>query len=101
MNLKSTINLNNLDYKNKLSNLQAYLPNFKNELKLQNHKILINYQKNKLDFNGNGQLIIGDEIEMLNYKITKKNNEYIFDTNININNNSLVIDYLNYKKEKI
>jgi hypothetical protein len=100
LNIKSKINLNNLDYKNKLSNIEKYLPNFKEIIKLQNHKILVDYKKNKLNISGNGKLIIEDKIDKLDYKITSKNKEYIFKTNINIDKNSLLLNILNYRKKE-
>jgi len=100
LNLKSKIDLNNIDYRNKLLNIKKYFPNFKELIKLQNHKILVNYKKNKLDISGEGQLIIEDKIDKLNYKIIKKDDIYNFNTNININKNSLLIDILNYKKKE-
>ena len=100
LHLESKINLHSLEYKNDLSNLNKYLPSFKKSIKLQNHKILIDYKKNKLDVSGKGELIIEDKKDKLKYKITKVNDGYIFDTNIDINKNSLLIDFLNYKKKE-
>jgi len=100
LSLESKINLNNLDYKNNSSYLKKYLPNFKKLIKLKNHKILVNYKKNQFDINGKGEIIIENNSDILHYKVTKKNEEYIFDTNININKNPILIDILNYKKEK-
>jgi len=100
LSLESKINLNNLDYKNNSPYLKKYLPNFKKLIKLKNHKILVNYKKNQFDINGKGEIIIENNSDILHYKVTKKNEEYIFDTNININKNPILIDILNYKKEK-
>jgi hypothetical protein len=98
--LKSKINLKNLDYKNDFLKIKNYLPNFEKLIKLKDHKIFINYNKNQFDLNGEGKVLIGDKLDFLNYKIKKKQKEYIFDTNINLVKNSLLIDFLNYKKEE-
>jgi len=100
LNLKSKITLNSLDYKNKLLNIKKYLPNFKETIKLQNHKILVNYKKNKFNISGNGKLIIEDKIDTIDYEITRNNNKYIFNTNINFNKNSLLLDILKYRKKE-
>ena len=100
LHLESKINLHSLEYKNDLSNLNKYLPSLEKSIKLQNHKILIDYKKNKLDVSGKGELIIEDKKDKLKYKLTKVNDGYIFDTNIDINKNSLLIDFLNYKKKE-
>ena len=99
-NLKSIINLDKLVYKNNSPSLKKYLPSFKELIKMEKHKIFINYQKDQLNIEGKGKIIIEDNIDMLNYKITKKQNDYYFDTKININNNPLLIDILEYKKKK-
>jgi len=100
LDLKSKINLNNLDYKNDLLKIKNYLPNFKNLIRLRDHKISFNYNRNQFDINGVGKVLIGDKLDFLDYKIKKKQNEYVFDTNINLDKNSLLIDFLKYKKEE-
>ena len=98
--LKSTIDLKNLEYKSDLSKIKDYLPSFNESIKLTNHKILINYDKKQLNIDGNGNILIEDELDTLNYKIIKKKEQYIFETFININKNSLFLDILNYQKKK-
>ena len=98
--LKSIINLNKLVYKNNLPSLKKYLPSFKELIKLEKHKIFINYQKEQLNVEGKGRITIEDYTDKINYKIKKKQNDYFFDTNINIDNNPLLIDILEYKKKK-
>ncbi len=97
--IKSKIYLNKLKYTNTLSDLKKYLPSFNESIELIDHEIAINYSKNKIDITGNGNILIDDKIDLLNYKITKKDNNYIFNTDIKLKNNSLLIDILNYKKE--
>ena len=81
--LKSKINLNNLDYRNDLLKIENYLPTFKKFIRLKDHKISINYNKNQFDISGKGKVLIDDKLDSLNYKIKKKDNKYFFDTNIN------------------
>ena len=76
-NLKSKINLNNLDYKNDLYNNYSDLPNFKKLISLKDHRITINYNMNQFSINGEGKILIGDKLDFLNYKIKKKQNEYL------------------------
>ena len=71
-NLESIINLNNLDYKNNFLDLKKYFPNIKESIRLENHKVLINYKNNQLEVSGKGKVIIEDKSDMLNYNITKK-----------------------------
>ena len=99
-NLESIINLNNLDYKNNFLDLKKYFPNIKELIRLENHKVLINYKNNQLEISGKGKVIIEDKSDMLNYNITKKNDQYFFNTNISINKNPFLINILQYEKKE-
>ena len=99
-NLESIINLNNLDYKNNFLDLKKYFPNIKESIRLENHKVLINYKNNQLEIRGKGNVTIEDKSDMLNYNITKKNDQYFFNTNISINKNPFLINILQYEKKE-
>ena len=99
-NLKSKIDLNNLLIKKNLPELKKYLPSFKNEFKLEEHKIFINYKNDKFDIQGKGKISIGGKIDYLDYKLNKKNDNYNFNTIFDINENSLLLSALNYNKEE-
>ena len=99
-NLESSINLKKLLYKPKIITLVEYLPNFNEFIELRNHKILISFKKNKLDINGNGIYLIEDKDDVIEYKISKKKNYFDFDTNLNLNKNNFLIDFLKFKKDE-
>ena len=99
-NLISKINLNNAEYKIKLPFLKKYLPNFDDLIKLKNHKILINYKKNNFNIKGNGNISINDALDSLDYELLIDNSEYKFNTNLNIEKNSILIEELRYKKNE-
>ena len=98
--LKSNVSINKLVYKNNNLKIKNYLPNLKEQIKLEDHKVLINYKKKQLDIEGKGKIIIEDKIDVIDYKITQKNKQYIFNTNIKINKNELLINALQYNKKK-
>jgi hypothetical protein len=100
LSITSIINLNTLDYKNDSLSIKKYLPNFQELIKLENHKILIDYTKNQLNINGKGDITIEDKSDNIDYKLTRKNNEYNFNTNIFINKNPLLFGGLKYKKKQ-
>ena len=100
LSITSIVNLNTLDYKNDSLSIKKYLPNFQELIKLENHKILIDYTKNQLKINGKGDITIEDKSDNIDYKITRKNNEYNFNTNIFINKNPLSFEGLKYKKKQ-
>ena len=98
--LESTIDLEELILEEKNLRLMSYFPSFIENVKFKNHKIVINYNKNRTDIKGNGNIILEDKSDNLTYQITKKNNNIFFDTKINLKSNSLLIDFLNYKKKE-
>ena len=101
-NLKvdSVIDLNQLTINQKNLKLKPYLPSFVEEVKLEEHKVIVNYDKNKFNISGNGNILLKDKIDNLSYKIIKDNNHFVFDSKINLKNNSLLIDFLDFKKEE-
>ena len=99
-NLESKINLNKLVYKKDLSELRKYLPNFKDTIKLKDHKIIFDYKNNNFDIKGKGNISIENDVDFLNYEFSKKNDNYNFDTTVSINKNYFLLNLLNYKKNK-
>ena len=99
LKIKSTVNLNYLVYNNFLPEIKKYLPNYKNTIKLQNNKISIDYNKKILSINGKGSISIEDKLDYIDYKLIKKDDDYNFETSININNNSILLNILNYTKK--
>ena len=98
--VESTINLNQLTFNEKNLKIKPYFPNFVEEIRLTDHKIVINYDKKKFDIKGNGNFSFGDISDELSYQIVKNNGNFLFDSKINIKNNSLLIDFLDYKKKE-
>ena len=100
LKVETIINLNQLIFSQKNLRLKQYIPNFVDEVKLEKHKIAINYEKNIFYIKGNGSISLGDKSENLSYQIDKENNNFLFDTKINLKNSSLLIDFLNYEKKE-
>jgi len=100
LKIKSKINLDQLVVKNNFINLKPYLPNLDELITFEKHKIIINYDKNKIDIKGKGKILIKDKFDSINYKIVKNNDNFVFDTKINLNNSELLIDFLDYEKKE-
>ena len=98
--VESAIDLNQLAFNKKNFELKQYLPSYVEEVKLDGHEIFINYNKNKLDIEGNGNISLEDKSDNLSYQIIKNNNILSFETKINLKNNSLLIDFLDYEKRE-
>ena len=99
-NINSIIDLKKIVYDSNLLNIKKYLPNLKKLINLEDHLISINYKKNKLEISGKGKIIIENKVDTLDYRITKINDKYNFNTNLNINNSSIIIDILRYEKKE-
>ena len=98
--VESTVDLAELTFNSKYLKLKPYFPSFVEEIKLEKHKISINYNKNKLNIKGKGNILLEDKLDNLSYQIIKDNFEFSFDSKLNLKNNSLLIDFFFfYKKE--
>ena len=100
INIKSKINLKKLDYKLNSLKLKSYIPNYNGLFKLNDHKIVLAFNKDQLSFTGKGKFFIDQISDEIDYDILLKDGDYIFKTKIALNNNPLLIKFLNYNKEK-
>ena len=100
LEIQSKVNIDKLIIKNDTINLRSYLPNIEKLVNFENHKIIINYNKNKLDIKGKGKILIKDKFDLINYEVIKNDNKFIFETKTNFKNNKLLIDFLDYEKKE-
>ena len=100
LEIQSKVNIDKLIIKNDSINLRSYLPNIEKLVNFENHKIIINYNKNKLDIKGKGKILIKDNFDLINYEVIKNDNKFIFETKTNFKNNKLLIDFLDYEKKE-
>ena len=100
LKLETNLNLVNFQIVKNPLNLKTFLPNYTEQIKFKDHKIKIKLTKGRLDIKGDGDIYIGDVSEQLSYSVIKDAGEITFDTNLNIKNNPLTINFLDYKKKK-
>ncbi|WP_415286761.1 hypothetical protein ABXT46_01725 [Candidatus Pelagibacter sp. Uisw_104] len=100
LKLETNINLENFEIVKNPLNLKAFLPNYTEQVKFEDHKVKIKLIKNILDIKGEGGTYIGDELEQLSYSIINDDGKITFDTKLNIKKNPLIINFLDYKKKK-
>ncbi len=81
-------------------NLKSFFPDLRENITFLNNKLSIKYKNENLDIIGKGDILFQNENDSLDYFINKKANNLDFKTSLRINNNSLLIDPLNYKKDK-
>ena len=100
LKVESTIDLDKLIFNKKKLNLKTYFPSFIEEVKLEGHNIVINYNKNKFDIKGTGNIVLEDKSDEISYQIIKDKKNILFDSKIDLKNNSLIINFLDYKKKE-
>ena len=100
LKIESKVNLNQLIIKKKIINIKSYLPNIGDLINFENHKIKINYANDKLKIEGKGEILIKKKSDSINYMIIKKDDNFTFDTKINIKKNKFLINFLNYEKKE-
>ena len=100
LKLETDLNLKNFKIVKNPLNLKTFLPNYTEQVKLEDHKIKIKLTKGILDIKGDGDIYIGDELEQLSYSIVNDDGKITFDTKLNIKNNPLIINFLDYEKNK-
>ncbi|MDB3968295.1 hypothetical protein N9396_00800 [Candidatus Pelagibacter ubique] len=100
LKLETNLNLENFQIVKNLLNLKTFLPNYAEQIKFKDHKIKIKLIKGILNIRGDGDIYIGNESEQLSYNVIKDDRKITFNTNLNIKNNPLTINFLDYKKKK-
>ena len=99
LDIKSNLNLNILKLKNSFK-LKDFFPEIKKDIIFKDHKIKLEYKKDNLSIDGEGEVLLQNKKDKINYEIYKIKNELKFDTILNISNNPFEINFLNYKKDK-
>ena len=99
LNLASNIELSELDIKNQ-NLIKEYLPKTKNILNLKDHKIKLQYKDSNLSVEGLGKISLDKEFNKINYTFSKKDKKYNFETDLEINDTPIKIDFINYEKDK-
>ena len=99
LDLISNIELSELDIKNQ-NLIREYLPKTKDVLNLKNHKIKLNYKDSNLSLKGSGKIKLNKEFNKIGYFFSTKNKKYNFETDLEINDTPIKIDFINYAKNK-
>ena len=98
LKIKSKVKLNEAIVSNNLS-LKSFFPEIKNQINFLDHDLEIDYQKNEFKIKGVGNLLVQKNKDKIEYVFLKKNKKINFDTSLIIDNNELLVDFLNYKKK--
>ena len=86
--------------KNSFKNLKTYLPDIKELINFENHKITIDYNKNNLKIKGEGKILGKDKLDTISYEVIKNNSKFTFNTKTKLKKNKLLIEFLDYEKKE-
>ena len=100
LGIRSKINIDQLVVKNNLIDLKPYILDLEEVINFENHKITIDYDKNKIEIKGNGKILIKDKFDSIDYEVIKNNDEFTFNTKTNFKNSKILIDFLDYEKKE-
>ena len=98
--INSKIDLQKLTYKKRSNSLKKYIPNYNDSVELIDHKIELLISKNKLLIKGNGNFLINEKIDKINYEVKSNDDKYNFKSQIELNNIPLQIKLFNYTKKE-
>ena len=97
LSLNQILDLDNLELSNKFP-LKQFFPQFENKINFKNHKINLEYKKDFLLVEGEGDFLI-KENDKIKYKILKQKEIIDFSSELKISNNKLKFDILNYQNK--
>ncbi len=98
LEIKSSMSLLKLSILNDYE-LSNFFPKIQEEILLSDNNLKINYIKKNLSIIGEGKISIQDYEDDIFYKIDQENKDIKFETSIQINDNPVNIDFLNYEKK--
>ena len=99
LKINSLLNLKNSKFTSS-KNLKEFFPKLNETIELSNHQIQIEYKKNLLNINGNGNILIQKENDYIKYNFLKSKKNLKFDSSIEIKKNPFHLNFLNYKKNQ-
>ena len=97
-NINSNIELNELKLKNQKF-LKPFFPKQKEVTNLKSQKIEINYSKDNLSIKAVGKIKLENEFEDIDFFISKIKDNFNFDTQVNLEKTSFIVDFLNFEKD--
>ena len=96
--LDSKVKIENLIFKNKKKG-KYFFPEIKNEIYLKNHNINFYLNNNFYNIEGNGDILLQNEIDKIKYSFDNKDKSFKFKTILELSQNPLNIEFLNFKKD--
>ena len=99
LKINSLLNLKNSKIVSS-KNLKNFFPKINEIIELSNHQIQVEYKKDHLNINGNGNILIQKEKDKIKYNFLKSKQNLKFGGSLEIKENPFHLNFLNYKKDQ-
>ena len=100
INIKSKIILDKINFIYKSDKIKEYVLNYDDSIILKDIKINLDYSDKNYSIMALSKYGFNKEFDNLKFNLIKKNDNYKFDSEIEINNSPLLLEFINYEKEK-
>ena len=100
VNIKSKIILDKVNFIYKSDKIKEYVLNYNDSIILKDVKINLDYSDKNYSIMALSKYGFNKEFDNLKFNLIKKNDNYKFDSEIEINNSPLLLEFINYEKEK-
>ena len=100
LNLKSKIKTDEVLINYKSQRIKKYFSNFKDQLKLSKSHFDLEYIDNKIKIGLKSKYLINEINEDVSLNIEKKDNNYFFDLNMDLDSAKILINELDYEKKE-
>ena len=95
----SDISLNNLKVLHGFQ-IEKFFTESKKELEVLDHKMNLNFENGNFSIDGKGKILVQNKEDLVNYSVKLKDNNYKFSSTLELVNNRLLLDFLNYEKNE-
>ena len=100
LKIKSNINFENLKIDYISNNLKKRIPNYKGHIFLNSEYLELDYKNNKTQIKAKGRYSFNNKFDDYEINIINEKNKYDFESSINVINNPIIIEEIDYKKNK-
>ena len=99
LSLVSILKIENLSFKNKKKG-KYFFPEIKDKIFLKKQNVEVNLKDNIFSINGSGDILLQENIDKIKYSIIYQKKHYQIDTTLELDQNPLSLQFLNYQKPK-
>ena len=100
LKIESILNFDKIKIDYTSNRLKKRIPNYNNQIFLSSDHLELDYSKNKTEIKAKGKYSFNDNFDNFEINIVKEKDKFDFDSYIDLNGSLIIIDEIDYKKEK-